>query len=236
MEHSEAVEKMAAERYLLNELTPNELEAFEDHLFDCPECALDLRAGAAFVDEAKAQLPELTANLPAPARVRTEKLKLKPSRWLSWCRPAFAVPAFAALLMLVGYQNLITYPALRIAANVPRLYPTVPLHGATRGDTRLTVTTNRKSGIALPVSLPQAPGLAAYSSFAFDLYDPQQKLVWTSLVAAPSGGEDGGQSLSLTIPGIILQNGSYSVTVSGIAPQGQRDVIERYAFDLRLTD
>jgi len=47
MDHSEAVREMAAERYLLDELEPEAREAFEEHVFDCPECALDLRAARA---------------------------------------------------------------------------------------------------------------------------------------------------------------------------------------------
>lgn len=65
MEHSEALKEMTAERYLLDELTPEVREEFEQHMFDCQECAFDIRAGAAFVDEAKTQLPELTRNSPA---------------------------------------------------------------------------------------------------------------------------------------------------------------------------
>ena len=53
MNHSEAVEQMTSERYLLNELAPDARDAFEEHVFDCPECALNLRAGALFVHEAK---------------------------------------------------------------------------------------------------------------------------------------------------------------------------------------
>ncbi len=59
MEHNEAVQQMAVERYLLDELTPELREAFEEHVFDCQECTLDLRAGVAFVEEAKVQLPGL---------------------------------------------------------------------------------------------------------------------------------------------------------------------------------
>ena len=49
MDHGEALQMMAAERYLLDELTPEERDAFELHMFGCHECALDLRAGAAFM-------------------------------------------------------------------------------------------------------------------------------------------------------------------------------------------
>ena len=68
MNHSEAVEMMATERYLLGELSPELREAFEEHYFDCQECALDLRAEAAFVDAAKMQLPNMaTAPAASPA-------------------------------------------------------------------------------------------------------------------------------------------------------------------------
>ena len=49
MSHDEAVRCFAAEQYLLEELTPELREEFEQHLFDCHECAIDLRAGAAFL-------------------------------------------------------------------------------------------------------------------------------------------------------------------------------------------
>ena len=42
MDHSEAVRLMATERYLLGEMSPDVREAFEGHLFECEECALDV--------------------------------------------------------------------------------------------------------------------------------------------------------------------------------------------------
>jgi len=227
---------MASERYLLDELTPGEREAFEEHFFDCPDCALDLRAGAAFVDEAKAQLPEIVANLPARIPPETEKPKAKKNPWFTWLRPAFAAPAFATLLIVLGYQNLVTYPGLRAAANQPRLLPWVPLHGATRGGAHQTVTADRRHGVALPVNLPPPSGLGSYPSYAIDLYDPQGKLVWTGVAAAPVEGDSGGQSLSLAIPGSKLRDGIYGLAISGIAPNGDHTAIDRYEFDLRMTD
>ena len=55
-------------------------------------------------------------------------------------------------------------------------------------------------------------------------------------VAAPNESDGGGQRLSLVIPGAMLKNGAYSLVVSGAGAQGERTEIDRYAFDLRLTD
>lgn len=234
MEHSQAVKQMIAERYLLNELTPDAREDFEEHLFDCPECALDLRAGAAFVEAAKAQLPSLAGALPAPAPSRSRKLGVPREWWLSWLQPAFAVPAFASLLLVIGYQNLVVYPGLRAAASQPRLLPWAPLHGAMRDGAPLAITADRLHGVALPVDLPAQSNLDAYASYSLDLYNPQGKLAWTGVVAPPS--DSGAQRFSLVIPGAMLQSGAYSLVVSGDGAHGEHTVIDRYAFDLRLTD
>ena len=53
MTHQEAVETLAAERYLLNELSAADREAFEAHYFSCEECAADLRSTAAMLQGAK---------------------------------------------------------------------------------------------------------------------------------------------------------------------------------------
>ena len=53
MDHYQATELTAVEKYLLDELTPGERDDFEEHFFDCQECATDLRATAAFMAAAK---------------------------------------------------------------------------------------------------------------------------------------------------------------------------------------
>ena len=217
MNHSEAVEQMTSERYLLNELTPEARDAFEEHLFDCPECALDLRSGALFVREAKVQLPELLAS---QSRSGKAKGSVKRSFWSALWRPAFAAPAFAALLIVVGYQNFITLPALRHSANEPRLAPLAPLHSATRGATLLTFTADRTHGVALPVDLVIDPEVAPAASYSFDLRDPKGKLVWTGGLPATTLGPDSDQSFSLTIPGGMLQSGPYSLMVTSVTAQG----------------
>ena len=90
MDHNEAIKEMAAERYLLNELTPELRDDFEEHAFGCPECALDLRAGSTFINIAKGELPELVAASPAPSQAEPARPIKKTFDWHSWLRPAFA--------------------------------------------------------------------------------------------------------------------------------------------------
>lgn len=44
MDHTAVVRQKMTERYLLDELDAEVRDEFEEHFFDCPECALDIRA------------------------------------------------------------------------------------------------------------------------------------------------------------------------------------------------
>ncbi len=237
MNHSEAVETMAVEKYLLGELGPDARDTFEEHLFDCPECAMEVRAGDAFVREAKAQLPGLVSDPVASSA--WDKAARKPAKerrdWFGWLRPAVLAPVCAVLLAAAAYQNLVMIPHLRQAADTPRLVPVEPLRGATRGSGRQKLTARRGQGLAVPIDLLPAdmPDGQAYPSYAFALIDPAGKTAWTATVAAP--GSDGGQQ-ALMIPGRMLREGTYTVTVAGVEASGQQEPVERYVFDLALTD
>jgi anti-sigma factor RsiW len=50
MDHNEAIKLRAAERYALGELPEDVRDAYEEHFFDCAECAMEMKAVSAFVD------------------------------------------------------------------------------------------------------------------------------------------------------------------------------------------
>ena len=54
MTHQEAVESLATERYLLDDMPNSDRQAFEDHFFSCDLCADDMRVAAAMFKGAKA--------------------------------------------------------------------------------------------------------------------------------------------------------------------------------------
>jgi hypothetical protein len=161
---------------------------------------------------------------------------LRPSLWLSWWRPAFVAPAFAALLLVLIFQNAVTFPALRSAATQPRLVPLAPLHPATRGGTHLALTADRAHGVALPVDLLVEPGMTPAVSFSFDLRDPNGRVAWTTTITATAQESAGDQPFSIVIPGGMLQNGTYSVMVTSVGANGERTPIEQYIFDIVVTE
>jgi hypothetical protein len=226
MDHQEATTTKAAERYLLDELTPELRDAFEEHAFDCPECSLNLRAGAAFIQAAKVELPSLHAvSEPAPGNGRARK-----SFFLEWLRPAFVVPAFAALLLVISYQNLSTIPSLRSAATEPRIVPATSFHAGTRGAASTLIQADRKQGFVLSIQLP-----GAYSSYEFSLSNPRGKTEWTRSVSGTAVNAADG-AVSLFIPGQALENGLYSLSITGVVDGGGRTEIERRVLNIQLAN
>jgi len=223
MEHHEAIELMASERYLLDELTPELRDAYEEHLFGCTECADDVRFGASLVEGAKAVLSGMAA---APVKAEAKR---KPERrdWVAWLRPTIMVPAFACLLVIVGYQNLVVYPALEALASEPRLLPPATvLAGETRGGLPV-VYADLVTGSTLTVPLPQTAGYAAYK---FDFYNSKSKLIWTHTMHSAGAADD---LATIWLPGRIKQD-SYKLAVSGVTDSGESIPLQEQFFELRL--
>lgn len=231
MDHGEALQMMAAERYLLDELTPEERDAFELHMFGCQECALDIRAGVAFINEAKSQLTEITATPANSSTTVSPALapKTKKSWWAWLWQPTFALPAFAVMLGIIAYQNFSAIPSMRRAASEPRIAYSSPIHAGTRGSTHTSVQADRNDGFALSIELPESTN---YSSFSFELDDPAGKKVWTQTLARPNTDYDG--AVSLIIPSSGLQQAAYTLSISGITPTNNRVEIDRRILDVQF--
>ena len=227
MNHEQAIQDMATERYLLDELTPELREAFEEHMFECPECALDVRAGNVFMSEAKVQLPQFAAQ---PARAeesaRAVAIRAKKPWWSVFAMPQFAAPVFAALLGVVVFQNVSTIPSLRLAATEPRIIPWSSLHADTRGSEATVIQADRKHGALVLIEVPQG-----YTSYDIALNDPSGKRFWTGTATAQQAG-----TLPLVIPAEGLKVGSYSLNLTGISPQGTRTELGQRVLDVHFGD
>lgn len=236
MDHNHAVHTMAAERYLLNELTPEEREAFEAHFFSCADCAAGLRAAAAFLQEARAQLHEFATASPAcpqPVAVAAGPRPLPvphPSPHRSWWRPAVVIPAFLALFAFLGYQSLMTLKAMRSGATQPRIIPRVELQAGGAVQEQVPVPVTRGRGVVLLIDFPRPA--SAYASYVINLQYPEAAQDWIQTVSAASAGSS--SPLSLFIPAAGLQSGPYHLIVYGVTPQGRRALLDRSTLNVEF--
>src|SRR5215468_1717617 len=126
MDHADAMRLKATERYLLNELEKIQLEEFEEHMFDCQECALDVQSASMFLEHTRNILAEPTPQAvlpPAPATTA--------SSWFRWLRPSLAVPAMAVLLLAIGFQGYLLRESNK-AASTPNILAATTMNVATR--------------------------------------------------------------------------------------------------------
>ncbi len=218
MNHDEAIRLMGAEQYLLNELSPEMREQFEEHYFECVECANDVRAGVLFLEHSKAILASEAA---APQR------EIAPSRpetqsWWAWLRPAVAVPVFALLLAVIAYQN---WPAHRS----PEILQAAYVNIGSRGGNVPSISTRQDEGFLLRVSMPPASN---YSSYSADIYSPDGKVQWS--LQLPYTAE--GDSYFIQIPNGHYQEGTYAVAIRGTGADGRSAEIGRSSFDLHIAN
>ena len=144
MQHQQALDTKASERYLLGEMSEPERFDFESHYFDCPACADDVRSGDALARGIKAVCAE-----DAALRPDTAVVSKKPRRgWFSWLFPAMLPSAAAvALGCLAAWQALVVIPSLRWAGAPQALSPVV-LRAAARGEEQV-IAIRRDQAVSL---------------------------------------------------------------------------------------
>ena len=116
MDHNQAIQLQAAVKYVLGELSQVQRDEYEAHYFDCAECAVDIKALATFADTAREVLRQEKVN-----QLTKESVPAR-GGWLRWLQPVVAVPAFAALLLIIAYQNTVTIPQARNTSSRAEVY------------------------------------------------------------------------------------------------------------------
>jgi|SRR5271165_758033 len=225
MDHNAVVRQKMTERYLLNELDPEARDEFEEHFFDCQECARDIRAGSEFVEQSKIVLAESPEQFPVHAAVRESNPISR--GWLAWLRPALVAPLLAILLVVVGYQNLVTYPKLKAELVQPRVLAWASVALGTRGASLATIAVPEGMGFLLFVRIPPD---GTYASYTADLYNPKGSLEW-SLTFQANPGQD---QWPVQIPGTSRESGTYKVSVRGVTAAGESKDLGSTYFELQI--
>ena len=204
MDHVQATQLSAVEKYLLGELPPPLRDEFEEHFFDCQECAADLRVTAAFIDAAKKELRAKPAIVPTPVS------GMQPRSNPVW--PNIAVwAALAACLLLIAYQNLVVLPRSRselAELRAPEILPALSLVGGnSRGAAVPVVAVAPASPLLLQVDIPTQDRFTSYTCL---LYSPAGSVFSQVRVSA----QEAKDTVALRFPQ-IGEAGNYNLAIQG---------------------
>lgn len=208
MDHSEAITTKAVEQYFLGELRGAQRDAFEEHFMTCSECAQEVRVAAMFMDNAREVL-----RADAPLMQAQPVIAVSRSGWFAnFFRPAIAVPVFAVLLVLIGYQSFVAIPRMRSAlsdADAPRTLATFSLlSDNSRGGGSATISVSKGQPFAFFVDIPPQP---TFSMYTLDV-EPEGG---APIFSIPVTAEEAKKTVELLVPGSRLGPGEYELVVSG---------------------
>ncbi|HVR39245.1 MAG TPA: zf-HC2 domain-containing protein [Thermoanaerobaculia bacterium] len=205
MEHQKAIESMAAERYVLGELTEEETNDFEEHYFDCRECAESVRNGAKFIDSGKAVVKKAVA----------------PRRW----RLAWAAPSAVAAMMTVfaGYQQFVQMP--RMVALVAVEMPGKTWEPPTRAvkPEADVIVFHGDEAVTRGVAVPPEP---KYPSYRYFIRDESGKTFGETKVKALKD-----YAVVAIRP---LPAGRYEMVIQGVREDGNHPEVISYPFVVRV--
>src|ERR1700761_7776981 len=215
MDHAEAIELAAVERYLLGELPADQAEEFECHFFECAVCAADVDGGLEFVEHAKVVLAE-PSPIPAPVPAPRPARPVKPKGWWqavtdlhAWMQPASYLPVAAALALavVVAYQNGVVIPTIQQAENTLTAAPTFAIGAISRGE---AVKIDAPAGaFNLAFDVPPDENFPSYRCVVRRVADGRQ---FTTVAAPPPPG----QPITVRVPSALAATGDYQLTVYGV--------------------
>ncbi|MGN6185999.1 MAG: hypothetical protein ACTHQM_20400 [Thermoanaerobaculia bacterium] len=207
MDHASAIETYAAERYLLGELNDAEAESFEEHYFDCAECAEDVRHGMQLIEGGReiARDAATNDNVVAIADRRQKRIG-----WMQLGAAAVLAVGIAVPQFVQRDRDIRTSisPYRKLEAN------------------RATGPMTFKHGqlISAPFEIQPQPGAVRYEAVLRNA--KRETLGATRIITAEQAND--AQSLT-TDP---LPVGSYELSITGVRGDGNRAGIETFEFQV----
>jgi len=190
----------------LGELNGASLDSFEEHLFECSECTMDVKAGVTFIDAARTELS--AARKVAVSRVEGGQ------RWTSWLTsPWILSPALAACLLILCFQTFVSQPRMRqelAQMQTPAvLKPLVLANAGARGDSTPEIVAPAHGSFVISLDVPAT---GSFSSYLCSLHGPDGSLLWQTTVT-PEQAHD---SLLINIPTGKTKEGPNTFLVQGL--------------------
>ncbi len=227
MNHQEAENTKATERYLLREMTDQERQAFEEHYLDCPECLESVTFGADFLAAGKEVAREGVVDQ------RIQQVASSPRRsWLAFLKPAWQpVPvmalALAACVAFAGYEALLLQQIKsgnneKVASVDYRYILTGMAHGS--GDAKKIVVP-KGAIVSLGVEYNPSGEFVAYQAQVVDEAGKTK-------IAVDLPSDQTGRMASIALHTQLLGPGFYSTIISGRRSDGAEEQVGKGSFEL----
>lgn len=198
----------ATERYVLGEMDEDEAIAFEEHFFDCADCARDVREATIFTENAKVALrgPE-----PRPW-------------WYWWTRPWVLLPQAATVVLgsVVIYMTAVTIPGLQRASAPQIVTPTILR--VVRAELPNVELAPDATSFLLVIDVITPKSFPRYSC---EFRSEGGETLATLETEAPEQG-----TLNVVLPAARFPEGQYTMILSGLQDVGSpsRETLETYRF------
>ena len=213
MEHTEAIDTGAAERYALGEMSEAERDQYEEHFFDCPDCADEVRSAALFLENAGAVARE--------GDVGKEDIKersvARPRASWDWRSLFLPMPlaAAAALVLLLGgpagYLALVKVPQLEQTIAADQALRPAPSYflKVSRSDTPVLTVRDGERSVILTLSRSSEQSFAFYRC---EVVEANGRIVVSSVIPAPPSRDE----LQILLHIEKLSPGNYVLRVTGL--------------------
>jgi hypothetical protein len=196
MEHEEAVRLDAAELYVAGQLSEEQRDAFEEHYFDCPICAEEVRMEQVFAANLQAVLRE--PDPPAVPQSWWSRLAMHPGLTFS------SLAANAALAVVVGLIFLNGFPR----GDVARFLPSYYAPGTSHGTEEIHPVPAGSASMVVRVPVPTEQ----YTSYSYEILDAGGKTESRGSATPPEGEA---VDLYLEVPVRSLTGGDHTLVVRG---------------------
>ena len=196
MTHDEAKKSMAAEAYILDDLETAERNAFEEHFFDCTDCAADVLDAATIADG---------------VRTGTTNVVPFPQRYSRWA--AAAAAAAVAIGLTYNYVPQVAtnwrHPSapIGVSAQVASDSQVIELNATRAEQIPHVITGSQPVSVVfvIPVTEPRPP-------YVCELRDAAGGLVSSKTVVA---NEEAANPVSMLIPTGKFHSGQYTLGIRG---------------------
>lgn len=238
---SQCVDGRLTEPYLLGDLSEEEMLAFEEHYFDCPRCAEDVKTAAVLLENARqvmaqeARPASAATGGPWPPAATTRAAQGSRGTRYGWTHPVTWMAA-ALLLVVSGalYQSLVIVPDLRrqISATSGPKAVSWSFLSVTRSATPVIELYEGQDLIGLRLSKSAD---TVYPHYRCEVRDADDRVVQSAVIGSAPAGEE----LGLVLSASDLSAGAYAIVLWGLdslAEPDRAEEVSRYRFSLKILD